>query len=77
MEVTVAAETWLDLLNFSFEWLAKVRATAKKCIELCGEYVEYIPSVVTVACFFPGWVKDLSASPCIIRWIFRKWDVGL
>jgi len=41
-EVIAAAETWLDGQNseFFFEWLTKVRATAKKCIELRGKYVE-------------------------------------
>jgi len=41
-EVIAAAEIWLDgqTSDFFFDWLAKVRATAKKCIELCGEYVE-------------------------------------
>ena len=40
-EVIAAVETQLDgqILNF-FEWLAKFRARAKKCIELRGEYVE-------------------------------------
>ena len=33
------------------------------CIELHGEYVEYIPSLVAVACFLPGWPKDLLAPP--------------
>jgi len=32
---------WTDnLLNFFFEWLAKVEQRTKKCIELLGEYVE-------------------------------------
>jgi hypothetical protein len=33
------------------------------CIELRGEYVEQIPSLVAVACFLPGRAKDLSAPP--------------
>ena len=41
-EVIAAAQTCLDRQHSAFflEWLAKVRAWAKKCIELCGEYVE-------------------------------------
>jgi hypothetical protein len=40
--VIAAVETWLDgqPSEFFFEWLAKVKATAKKCIELHGEHVE-------------------------------------
>jgi hypothetical protein len=34
-----------------------------KCIELRGEYVEYILSLVAVACLLPGRAKDLSAPP--------------
>ena len=36
---------------------------AKKYIELRGEYVEWIPSLVAVACVLPGRAKDLSAPP--------------
>jgi len=42
-DVVAAAETWLDGQYsefFFFEWLAKVRAKAKKYIEVRGEYVE-------------------------------------
>jgi len=41
-EVIAAAETWLDgqYSDFFFEWLGKVRARAKKFIELRGEYIE-------------------------------------
>ena len=61
-EVNAAAETWLtdNLLNFFLSGLQKLEQWAKKCIELRGEYVEYIPSLVAVACFFPGRAKDLS-----------------
>ena len=38
---------------------------AKKCIELRGEYVEWIPSLVAVACFLAGRAKNLSAPPHI------------
>ena len=41
-----------NLQIFFFEWLAKVRARAKKYIELREEYVEQIPSLVTVASSF-------------------------
>ena len=39
---------------------------AKKCIELRGEYVEKIPSLVAVACFLPGRAKEISAPPRIM-----------
>ena len=41
-KIVADAETWSDgqYSEFLFEWLAKVRATGKKCIELCGEYVQ-------------------------------------
>ena len=35
----------------------------RKCIELRGECVEYIPNLVAVACFLPDWAKGLSAPP--------------
>ena len=41
--------------------LQKLEQRAKKCIELRVEHVEYIPSLVAVACFLPGRAKDLSA----------------
>ena len=64
-EVTVAAETWLDGQPSAFflSGLQMLEERAKKCIELSGEYVEQIPSLVAVACFLPGWAKDLSAPP--------------
>ena len=46
--------------------LQKLQQRAKKCIELRGEYVEYIPSLVAVACFLPGQAKDSSAPPCTV-----------
>ena len=60
-----AAKTWLDGRPFDFflSGLAKLEQRAKKCIELHGEYVEKIPSLVAVACFLPGRAKDLSAPP--------------
>ena len=55
---------WLDnLLIFFLSGLQKLEQWAKKCIELRGEYVEKIPSLVTVACFLPGRAKVLSAPP--------------
>jgi len=40
-EVIVSVETWLNgQPSEFFEWLAKVRAMAKKFIELRGEYLE-------------------------------------
>ena len=42
VEVTAAAETWLDgqPSEFFLSGLQKLEQRAKKCIELCGEYVE-------------------------------------
>jgi len=42
MEVIAAAETWLDgqPSEFFLSGLQKLEQRAKKCIELCGEYVE-------------------------------------
>jgi hypothetical protein len=55
---------WPDnLLIFFFSGLQKLEQRAKTCIELRWEYVELIPSLVAVACFFPGRDKDLSAPP--------------
>jgi len=40
-EVIAAAETWLDRKpEFFLSGLQKIEQWAKKCIELCGEYVE-------------------------------------
>ena len=58
-----AAETWLDgqlFWMFFLSGLQKFEQRAKKCIELRGEYVEYIPSLV--ACFLLSRAKDLPAS---------------
>ena len=55
---------WTDnCLNFLLSGLQKLEQRAKKCIELRGEYVEEIPSLVAVTCFLPGRAKDLSAPP--------------
>ena len=35
----------------------------KTRVQLRGEYVEYIPSLVDVACFLAGRANDLSAPP--------------
>ena len=42
IEVIAAAETWLDgqPSEFFLSVLQKLEQQAKKCIELCGEYVE-------------------------------------
>ena len=70
VEVIAAMETWLDgqYSEFFSSGLQKLEQWAKKCNEICGEYVEYISSLVTVACFLPGRAKDLSAPPCILLW---------
>jgi hypothetical protein len=59
-----------DLVGRTTFWiflsgLQKLEQWAKKRIELHGEFVEKIPSLVTVACFLPGWAKDLWAPPPI------------
>jgi hypothetical protein len=65
-KVIAALETWLDghsecfLSGFQNLW-----QRAKKCSKLRGEYIEYIPCLVAVACFLPGRAKDLSAPLCI------------
>ena len=43
--------------------MLKLEQRAKRCIELRGEYAEYIPSSVAVAFFLPVRAKDLSAAP--------------
>ena len=43
--------------------LQKLEQRAKKCLELRGEYVELIPSLVAVASFLLGRAKDVSAHP--------------
>ena len=46
-----------------FSGLQKLEQRARKGIELRGEWVEYIPGLVSVTCFLPGRAKDLSAPP--------------
>jgi len=68
-EVIAAAENWLDG-QFSELFLSDLQTLeqrAKKCIELRGEYVEYIPSLVAVVCFLRGRAKDLSAPLAFIN----------
>jgi len=64
-EVIAAAETCLDgqPSEFFLSGLQKLEQRAKKCIELHGEYVEKILSLVAEACLLPGRAKDLSAPP--------------
>jgi len=68
-EVIAAAETRLDGQPSEFFFLSgfqKLEQRAKKFIEPRGEYVEYIPSLVAVACFLPGRAKDfLTALTCV------------
>ena len=49
-----------------FSDLQKLKQRAKNCIELLGQYVEWTPSLLAVACFLPGRAKDLSAHPRVI-----------
>ena len=65
MEFISAAETWLDgqPSELFLSCLQKLEQRTKKCIELRGEYVECIPSLVAVACFLPGRAMDLSTTP--------------
>ena len=51
--------------------LQKLEQRAKKCIALRGECVEWIPSLVAVACFLPDRAKDLSA-PLGTSWSFSN-----
>ena len=64
-EVIAAVETWLDgqRSELFLSGLEKLGQRTKKCIELRGECVEYIPSLVAVTCFLPGRAKDLPAPP--------------
>jgi len=65
-EVIAAAETWLDGQTSDFFFLSglqKLEQGNKKFIELRGEYVEKIPSLVAVACSFSCRAKDLSGPP--------------
>jgi hypothetical protein len=73
-EIIAAAETQLDghPSEFFVSGLQKLEQRAKKCIELRGEYVEQILSLVAVACFLPGRAKDLSAPSCISRIFTQK-----
>jgi len=52
---------------FFLSGLQKLEQRAKKCIELRGEYVELIPSLVAVVYFLPGRTTDLSAPPPMYR----------
>ena len=52
----------------------KINQRAKNCIKLCAEYVEYIPSLVPVACLLPGRAKDLSATPRVCVCVCVGWD---
>jgi len=49
---------------------------AKKCIELRGEYVEYIPNLFAVAFFLPCQTNDLSAPhrTCMCEILFGLLD---
>jgi len=60
-EVISAPDTWLDgqYSDFFKSGLQKIEQRAKKFVELLGEYVEQIPSLVAVASFPPGRAKDL------------------
>jgi len=73
-EVIAAAETWLDgqLSEFVLSGLQKLEQWAKKCIELRGECVKELLSLVAVACFLPGRAKDLSTPSRICIIIFIK-----
>jgi hypothetical protein len=58
---------WSDnFLNFFMSGLQKLEQRTKKCIELRGEYVEQIPSLVAVACFLAGRAKDFSTPSYIM-----------
>ena len=62
---------WADnFLIFFLGGLQKLEQRDKKCIDLRGEYVEEILSLVAVACFHPGRAKDLSAPPPLLVLLF-------
>jgi len=50
-----------NLSFFLFEYFKELEQRPKKCIEIRGEYVVWIPSLIAVVCFLPGRAKDLSA----------------
>jgi len=61
----------IKFLIFFLSGFQKLEQRAKKCIELRGEHVEKIPSLVAVACFLSGRAKDLSAPLifyCMLLW---------
>ena len=58
--------------EFILSVLQTLEQGAKKCIELCGEYVQQIPSLVAVACFLTGRAKDLSAPTRTVVLTFRR-----
>ena len=61
-EVIAATENWLDGQPPEFlGGLQKLEERAKKYIELREDYVEQIPSLVSVASFLPRRAKVLSA----------------
>jgi hypothetical protein len=67
----------VDLFGRTIFWvflsgLKKLGQRAKNFIELRGECLELIPSLVAVACFVPGRAKDLSA-PTLYRCLWFKW----
>jgi hypothetical protein len=72
-EVIAAAETWLDgkISSFFLSGLQKLEQRAKKCIELRGEYVEYIPSYVAVAFSFLFGLRTYQ-HPLLTRF-FYEW----
>ena len=62
--------------QFVLSGLQKLEERSKKCIELRGKCVEYIPSLVAVAFFRPGRAKDLSA-PSLIRSVLLFLSVNI
>jgi len=70
---------WTDKILIFFSDLQKLEQRAKKWIELHGEYVEYIPISVAVACFLPGRAKDLSAPfvMCVLIYCLEPFFLNL
>jgi len=64
---------WLFLSGF-----CKWEQRAKKCIDFRGEYVEYISSLVVVACFLPARAKEISTPPSNLNWQLPclRWSVA-
>jgi hypothetical protein len=62
--------------EFFLNGLKKLEQRSHKCVELMGEYVQYIHIFNPVACCFDYKAKDLSAPPHVVTAIFRNRFIG-